>query len=68
MAGGADDANRQPRKVQGIPLAVGLGVVERPRRYLGRQGQLVGAEVDVAAGLGGDLLHAAHVVKMPVGQ
>ena len=68
MAGGADDGNRQPRKVQGVPFVVGFGIVERPRRHLGRQGQLVGAEIDVAAGLGGDLLYAAHVVKVPVGQ
>ena len=68
MAGGADDGDRQPRKMQGIPLAVGFGIVERPRRHLGRHGQLVGAEIDRAAGLGGDLLYAAHMVKVPVGQ
>ena len=68
MAGGADNGDCQPREVQGVPFAVGFGIVKRPRRHLGRHGQLVGAEIDVAAGLGGDLLYAAHVVKMSVGQ
>ena len=68
MAGGVDHGNVQPRKAQLIPLAVGVGIVQRPRRQLGRHTQIFPAEVDLTPGFGGNVLYAAHMVKVPVGQ
>ena len=68
MTGGVEDGDFQPRQMQGVSFAIGFGIVQSPGGHHGRQGQVIGANVDSAAGLGGDGFYTAHMVKVPVGQ
>ena len=68
MSRGLQDGDIQPREVQLGALSVGLGVVELPGGELGRHGQILGAEVNLAARVRRQLPDSAYMVKVPVGQ
>ena len=55
---------------KGHPVAIGIGVgiVKGSRRQHGGQGQLLGVQIDPAAGLRRQVPDSPHVVKVAVGQ
>ena len=68
MAGGVKDMDVKPGDVQQRTLGVGVGVVKLSRGKHGRQQGIFRAKEHPAAGIGGQIPHRTHMVKMTVGQ
>ena len=68
MPRGVEHPEGKARCAYGVPLAVGVRVVDGPGGEPGGHGQVVGVDIYPAVRFGGQIPHAAHMVKMAVGQ
>ena len=68
MARGLQHGDVQPGKMEPGAFRIGLGMVQDAGGELLGQRQILGADVDLTAGVRGQIPHGAHMVKVAVGQ